>query len=280
VTAGLYLLGCTPDAERATRHFEPPPLAHPAGPARRQALEYSLAPASRVSLALVEKRRLRLEGELPVAAGHVWLDANDLASTRAEATFDLAALELWTSGSSRAPKGAAASTPTEQSLDWLQLSTEQDQRLRPELRYARFTLLAIGSSSSNDLDAAPAVRSGQSAVVARRVRLRASGELELHGHRLPQTVSVEATFEWTAPLEPGAPPRRILLETSEPVEIDLPGYGIVPRDARGELLADGLAELRRSPRKQLQVRARWLAEPAGAAAESAAPGAGPAARGP
>jgi hypothetical protein len=111
------------------------------------------------------------------------------------------------------------------------------------------------------------------------VRLRASGELELHGHRLPQTVSLDATFEWTSPAEPDAPPRRILLETAEPLEVDLLGFGVVPRGARGSLLADELAELQRLPWKPLQIRARWQAELAEAAPPAVIRG-GVAARGP
>jgi hypothetical protein len=237
-------------------------------------LEYSLDPSNHVTFVLPGRQR-RLEGQLPIAAGRFWVDALDLAATRAELTFDLAAIELWEPRSNRAPGGAGRSTLTEQSLDWLQLSLERDIRGRPELRYARFTLLAIGSSSSNDLDAAPTVRSGQPAGVARRVRLRASGELELHGHRLPQTVSLDARFEWARDAEPGEPPRRVVLETSEPLEIDFLAHGVVPRDSRGEQLADGLAELRRLHWKPLQVRAHWLAELAGGVAPIGVPGAGP-----
>lgn len=235
--------------------------------------------SSRVAFLLPTRER-RLEGELPVAAGRLWVDARDLAATRADLTFDLAALQLWASSSNRSPDGTDRSRLTEQSLDWLQISREQDLRVRPELRYARFTLLAIGSSSSNDLDAAPTVASRQSAGVARRVRLRASGELELHGHRLSQTVSLEVRFERAAGAGPGTPPRRIVLETTEPLEIDLLAYGVVPRDARGELLADGLAELRRQRQRPLQVRARWQAELAGAGPAIVAPGVGPGARRP
>jgi hypothetical protein len=64
-----------------------------------------------------------------------------------------------------------------------------------------------------------------------------------------------------------------VLETSEPLEIDLLAYGVVPRDSRGEALAEGLAELRRLHWKPLQLRARWLAELAGGAPASATPGA-------
>jgi hypothetical protein len=289
--AGAWLgaLGCLPDTERGEHRFDAPQLArpaalqpaalhsaapHPAARRERQTFEYSLVPDSRVNFSLQGRQR-RLEGELPLTAGRLWLDALDLATTRAELTFDLAAIQLWDSRSNRAPAGADRSTLTEQSLDWLQVSRAEDIRARPELRYARFTLLAIGSSSSNDLDAAPTVPPGQPAGVARRVRLRASGELELHGHRLPQTVSLDARFEWASDAAPGAPPRQVVLETSEPLEIDLLGYGVVPRDSRGEQLADGLAELRRLHWKPLQVRARWLAELAVVEPRSAAPGAGP-----
>jgi hypothetical protein len=259
--AALAPLACTPHPEHGERRFEldPPPLAHPASPRPRRALEYKIDASNRAALELRGRQR-RVDGELPIVAGRLWVDPTDVAATRAELTFDLAAIRLWDASPETAGMHADEAGLTDRSLEWLQLFLPGDVGAHPELRYARFTLLSIGSSSSSDLDAAPTVRSGQPTVVARRVRLRASGELELHGRRLPQTVSLDATFEWTAPAEPDAPPRRILLETAEPLELDLLGYGVVPRDARGSPLADELAELRRLPWKPLQIRAHWRAE--------------------
>jgi len=271
-SACLAALGCTPDSGPAGERFEPPRLVRAAPNRAGHALEYSLDSQSRVTLELGGGQR-RLQGELPITSGRLWIDGADLGATRGTLTFDLTQLRWWDAGSKPPPEGATATTSTEQSLDWLQLSRSDDIQSHPELRYARFTLLTIGSSSSNDLDAAPTVRSGQSAVVARRVRLQASGELELHGHRLPHTVSLAATFEWPAPVEPGAPPRRVRIETSEPFTVDLLGHRIVPRNARGEILADGLAELRRLSRSPVQARASWLAQLANA--EPAASGADP-----
>jgi len=259
--ACLVALACSLDSKGSDSLAEPPGLSRPVASPWRAAFEYSLVPSSRAEFVVGGARQgPTVRGEVPVASGRVWLDGSDLATTRATLTFDLSAMQLWDGSSKKPPEGAQRSHLTEQSLDWLQLSRPADIQAHPELRYARFTLLGIGSSSSSDLDAAPTVRSGQPAVVARRVRLRASGELELHGHRLPQTVALTATFEWAATSQPGTPPARLLLETAEPIAIDLLAYRVTPRNARGEVLADGLTQLRRPSRSSVQVRARWEAE--------------------
>jgi hypothetical protein len=48
------------------------------------------------------------------------------------------------------------------------------------------------------------------------------------------------------------------------------GHGVMPRDARGEILADSLAALRKLPRNSVQLEVRWVAE----RAERAYPAAG------
>jgi hypothetical protein len=199
------------------------------------------------------------------------MDGHALGATRAVLTFDLGSLVVdgEASESPVALSGAHAPSLTEQSLNWLQVKSEATLATRPELRYARFTLLSLGSASHEDVADAPVVTASQPGAIARRMRLRATGELELHGYRLPCTASLVATFEWAAS-ELDAPPRRIELATTEPVGIDLMGHGVVPRDARGEILADSLAALRKLPRNSVQLEVRWVAE----RAERAYPAAG------
>ena len=68
------------------------------------------------------------------------------------------------------------------------------------------------------------------------------------------------TFEWPDAAEPSGPPSRVELATVEPVGVDLLGHAIVPRNARGEVLADSLAELRKLSTHPVQIGAHWVAE--------------------
>jgi hypothetical protein len=264
--SSLYLcaatLGCGRDADSWDQAVEPPHLARVAL-RESQAWEYVLVPASRAGLTF-GGRQQKWRGSVAVTSGRLSVDAHDLGATRAALTFDLGSMVLdgQASGSPVALSGAAAPSLTEQSLNWLELGRESRNAARPELRYARFTLLSLGSSHEEAADA-PTVMTSHSGAIARRVRLRATGELELHGYRLPCTASLVATFEWAAS-ELDAPPRRIELATTEPVGIDLLGHGVTPRDARGEILAESLAALRKLPRDPVQLDVRWVAERASA----------------
>jgi hypothetical protein len=263
---GLAALGCERDRESWDAPMAPPRLSRVTATRPSVTREYALRPESRVDLELGRRNR-KIEGHVPVSAGRLWLDPQDLNATRATLTFDLAEISI---------DGAPALGPsssrslTDQSLDWLQVGDASGSS--PEHRYARFRLLAVGSASSTQAANAQTVPASHPGAVARRVRLRASGELELHGYRLPQTAALLLTFEWPESSEPAGAPSRIEIVTAEPVGVDLLGHDIVPRNARGETLADSLAELRKLPPKPVQIRARWVAELAnGEAAGQPAP---------
>jgi hypothetical protein len=100
------------------------------------------------------------------------------------------------------------------------------------------------------------------------VELRVTGDLELHGFRIPYTVPVVATFAWPAAEQPMGAPDRVEIAIAEGVGVDLLAHGIVPRNARGDVLGEALAELRKSPAQEVKVTGRWLGtrSPASAAA--------------
>jgi hypothetical protein len=240
-------------------------------PRQAQSSQYVIGPASRAGLFFGGPQR-KWRGSVAVTSGELWVDAHDLEATRAALTFDLASLVVdgEASQSPVALSGSSAPSLTEQSLNWLRLGNAAMSAALPELRYARFTLLSLRSANHEDAAEGPTVTASHPGAIARRIRLRATGELELHGYRLPCTASLVATFEWSAS-ELDAPPQRIELTTAEPVGIDLLGHGVMPRDARGEILADSLAALRKLPRNSVQLEVRWVAERASAPTRQQAP---------
>jgi hypothetical protein len=148
---------------------------------------------------------------------------------------------------------------TARALRWLEVDDSGRLTADPGLRYARFSLLRVGSLSATAAHLGQNLERRSGGGIARRARLQVTGELELHGVRFPYTAPLAVTFEWKESPPPGAPPAELEIVSTAPIAIDLVTHGIVPRDARGEVIAEELAELRKPPANEAQVTVRWRA---------------------
>lgn len=260
--AGLAVLplGCSrqPDLDEV---FEPPRLAEPTNTTPPVVSEFRLTPDSHVELTFGSRKR-RVQGRVGVTQGQLQLDVMDLASARGSLTFDLLTTVIHESADNEiasAESEPVGSSLTEQSLRWLQVADPVLLAEQPQLRYAQFSIQKIGKLS------APSAREGQEVhpapvgMLLRRVQLWATGELELHGFRLSHTAPLSAVFQWRRDATLDSPPERIEIVLSQAVSVDLLAHGIVPRDARGDLLAETLAELRKLSATEARLTARWTA---------------------
>ena len=244
---------CARDVERKEDDVvEPAATRAPA----TDVLEYELAPTSRIELDLTSRGRRAL-GHVELVRGRLWIDAEALERARADLTFDMTTIRV--SGDPPTPSVQESRTLTEQSLDWLEVRRPEVLAAHPEHRYAHVTVLQVRSAGGASARSGQAVGATSPGAAARRTRLKASGELELHGVRLPYTASLVATFEWPDPSMAG-PARHIELHAAEPVVIDWLGHDLVPRDGRGDVSSDALAEMRRQPPPSARVGLRWTAE--------------------
>lgn len=249
---GVALTGCSRDrplTDEARRPLTPGATVSP-----HQANEYELGPAAaEVSFG---PRQRPMRGRVRLSHGRLWLDANDLAATRATLTFDLTSFVVDGPRPSDTTPADVRSL-TEQSLDWLEIRDPARLAESPERRYARFEVSSFvpmsGVDASGQLPSSPAG-------AAQRLRGRASGELELHGYRMPYTVTVAVTFSWQDPARFGGPPERVELALAAPASVEPLRHEIVPRNARGEVQWEALAELRKLPANPVQVSGRWVAE--------------------
>lgn len=239
-----------------SRERTPDAAAREAAPANagrvQRASEYELTGGS-AELAFGPPTRQR-RGHVPLVQGRLWLDMAELGATRAVFTFDLAGLVVeGTPGPGESLLLTPGRTLTEQSLDWLQLSDPRRLAAAPERRFARFELSSFVADGATPGE--PAAAPG-----TRRVRGRATGELELQGYRLPYTVVVVATASWPEGGRSGEPPARVELAIVEPVGIDPLRHEIVPRDVGGEVRSGALSELRKLASNTVRVSGRWVAE--------------------
>jgi hypothetical protein len=244
-------MGC-PREPALEEGLEPPGRA----PTQAASSEFELAPGSRVEISFGNYQR-RVQGQLDVVSGQLYVDPLDLATTRGSFRFDLLSLRLQAAlaENNAPPRVGGAEDLTEQSLRWLQVADPE----QPQLRYARFSILGIGALSASSAGAGEVIPSADSGMTSRRVRLRATGDLELHASRIPYTVALTATFSWPEAAPSPAAPTRIEVASADTLAVDLIRHGIVPRDARGEVLAETLAEMRQPPAKEARVTARWIA---------------------
>jgi hypothetical protein len=259
LACALGCIDCSRRLEHAARDDDGPQGATTTDRAPRRAAEYELSPGSRLELELGTPER-RVSGHVELVRGRLWVEPAALDRTRAELSFDMTTIQLAAKPPADSPaSNVGARTLTEQSLDWFEVRDPGALAAHPEHRYAHFSLLQVHSADGNDVLAAPAAPASRPEAAARRVRLRASGELELHGVRLPYTASVLALFEWPYPTLAG-PARRIELSTTQPVSIDPFDHDLVPRDGRGDISSDGLALMRRQPSRAARIGLRWTAE--------------------
>lgn len=199
------------------------------------------------------------------------MDSFDLGLTRGHVVFDLRTIELEDdapAGVRNAKDRSAQQAPgslTERALAWLEVGGAAPNTPPAEYRYARFSIRSLGALGAASAIEGEHVR-GEASRPRRRVRLDASGELELHGVRFPYTAPLDATFEWSESNPAASNPSRIEITTREAIALDLGTHAIVPRRPGGEVDAEALSELRKGPGLPLSVTARWIVVPASATA--------------
>jgi hypothetical protein len=224
-----------------------------------------LAPGSRVEFSLGPRAR-ELHGSLAVAHSRLRIDPARPSATRGSVTFDLATLTIdppaknaWRRASSAGPDSERSLT--EQSLRWLEVSPPAILAAHPELRFAQFLIRDVTAAGNSAGRSAP-----ESADPQAPRAWTVSGELELHGVRAPYTLPLNVSF-YFPPAAPGAAPsplQSLDITTRGPARISLRAHALVPRDERGDILAELLSELRASRVDEVRLGARWTATALGA----------------
>lgn len=217
--------------------------------------EFELAPNRRAELALGSRQR-RVQGHVALTRGFLHLDLADLTASRGQLTFDLTTLEI---DRVHADEVASASELTERARFWLEVAHRESVAAQPQLQYAHFVIQSVGGASARSAAEGRVVKAAPGTLGARRVELKVTGTLELHGFRIPYTAGVLVTFHWVHSAPPASAPDQVEVSLSEGMGVDLLAHGIVPRDARGDVLADALAELRKPRAHVAQVTGNWLA---------------------
>lgn len=243
--------------------FEPPRPIEAARPRAGVLTEFELSPNSRAELALGSRQR-RVQGHVALTRGLLQLDLADLTASRGQLTFDLSTLEI---DRSAAEEGTSAAELSQQALRWLEVAQRPNVAVQPQLRYAHFTIQSVGGASARSAAEGQVVKPAPGRHASRRAELLVTGALELHGVRIPYTTKVLVTFHWVDSEAPANAPDQVEVSCRQGIGIDLLAHGIVPRDPRGDVLAEALSELRKPRAHVAQVTGSWLAVRSRAPAE-------------
>jgi hypothetical protein len=165
----------------------------------------------------------KIYGEAPGSIeGSLALDPRDLGKTRGLVRMDLGRLSLFQQKrddpSSAYSEKAQNPKQNAHMKEWFGIDDGVPAAEREKNRWAQFSVTQVKDASATDLSKL----SGAS----RKVTATIGGELLVHGRKVPKTVRIEATFEYTGEHLDG-----VSVKTLTPLNIALKEHDIRPPDA-------------------------------------------------
>ena len=160
-----------------------------------------------------------IKGDVSSTKGELQLDLTDLKKTRGVISMDMQKLVTKTFEEEGKNK-----KQNEHALTWLEVSEGNN---KPEVikanRWAHFAIRSIDSAEPNDLSKGTGAK--------RTAKVKATGDLLLHGHKSSHTVELIAEFTFE-----GAKATGVSVKTGKPFVINLASHEVKPRDPGGILV--------------------------------------------
>lgn len=182
-----------------------------------KAEEWRVAESTDVTFEMAGKLET-IKGKITKGKGTLQVDPSDLTATRGEIALDVTTLTTHTFGDEGKDK-----KQTLDALTWLEVSDAVDGKLKAEHQWATFAIRSVASAEPRDLTKATGSE--------RTAKLRANGDLLLHGHKSAHEVELEAKFTLT-----GERPTSVEFKTTRPMAIALDAHKVEPRDDVGKLV--------------------------------------------
>jgi hypothetical protein len=254
LAALLVTAGCGKDDVAA----KPEPTVAPtssalaaAKPATLEARKLVIDPTtSKVDLVMeapVEKIRGRVYG---AATGDLSVDFMDVSKTTGLVTVDISGLELFQTKADKDGKFGEETKSDAQNghaRTWLEISADTPADLRKQNGLVQFSIKSITVAGDKNVAAMKGPE--------RKVKLKATGDFLLHGHKAEKTVDLDATFKFD-----GDKPVSVTVKTAEPFLVGLAEHDVKPRDAFGKLAQKTLETLSPKVTKDAKVSLEYTAK--------------------
>jgi len=228
VSAAVGLMAATGCGNKSSVQVAPSASAlESAKPASATALTFSIDPASSKAswemVAPVEK----IFGELSAGiTGDLSIDPTDVTKTTGLLMADIGKIDLFQQKRDD-EKGEFGEKKhndkqNEHAKQWLEIDPEQKEDARKKNSVAQFSIMKI-TTDTPDLTKLTGAE--------RKISGTMTGSLLLHGHKAEKSMKFEATFTFD-----GDKPKKVVVETKEPMKISLDEFDVKPHDAAGKTL--------------------------------------------
>jgi polyisoprenoid-binding protein YceI len=198
-----------------------------AKPASATANTFSIDPASSKAswemVAPIEK----IFGEISAGiSGDLSIDPKDVTKTTGLLTADIGKIDLFQQKredeKSDFGEKKHNDKQNEHARQWLEIDPDQKEDARKKNSVAQFSIMKV-TTDTPDLTKLTGNE--------RKISGTMTGSLLLHGHKAEKSMKFEATFTFD-----GDKPKKVVVETKEPMKISLDEFDVKPHDAAGKTL--------------------------------------------
>ena len=194
-----------------------------------------------------EKIRGRANG---AATGDLQVDFMDVSKTTGLVTVDISGLEIFQAKADKDGKFGEESKSDKQNehaRTWLEISPDAPADVRKQNSLVQFSIKSITVDGDKNVAAMKGAE--------RRVKLKATGDFLLHGHKTEKTVTLDADFKFD-----GDRPVSVTVKTVDPFVVGLAEHEVKPRDAFGKFALKTLDALSPKVAKEARVSIEYTAK--------------------
>jgi hypothetical protein len=189
----------------------------------------------------------KFQGDTKKLSGVLDIDAQNLKASTGEIIADLDGFTTHTFKDQDQNE-----SQTEHAHNWFEIGEKVEPKKRDDYKMARFTIESIDEAS------VPSVSAAKEEGGVRKVHLKATGQLRVHGRSSKKTGEVDVSFKG-----PPEAPTEIAFKTTQPVVASLSEHDVKPRDLTGQFLAGALEKVGKKIDDKAQVDVEGNAAPKG-----------------
>ncbi|APR80362.1 Hypothetical protein A7982_05709 [Minicystis rosea] len=246
--------GCNDDkaqAEKPAATIAPTSTALTAAkPATASAQKLTVDKATSKVDFLMEAPQEKIHGLVHGATtGELSIDFTDVSKSTGLVTIDLGELVLKQAKVEKDGKigeETKVDKQNEHARTWLEISPDTPADMRKQNGVVQFAIKSIEVTGPKDVSKMTGPE--------RKVLLKATGDLLLHGHKSEKTADLEATFKYD-----GDKPVSVLVKTVKPIAVGLAEHDVKPRDAFGKLALKTLDALAPKVAKEAPITLEFTA---------------------
>lgn len=242
----FVLLACKQEPKEKPLTESPPPVAASSQAVAAGKKRFVIANDGKVSV-MIDAPLEKFHGDTPKLSGVLDIDVSNLKASTGEIIADLDGFTTHTFTDKD-----QNDTQTEHARNWFEIGEKVEKAKRDDYKMARFTIESIDEAS------VPSVSAAKEENGVRKVHLKATGQLRVHGRSSKKTVDVDVSFKG-----PPEAPTEIAFKTTQPVVASLSEHDVKPRDLTGQFLAGALEKVGKKIDDKAQVDVEGKAAPKG-----------------